>query len=221
MILKSSFAVLVVAALTVFSSYAPQAEAHSWADCIKWEFNKADSGDWSDNGGKCLGYARRFPLGKPFGSLDDADPNRNYEQDNKDPDHALPCSDGKAGTEPGSNETLANPTSAAYGGKWGQMTITNPAKNHAVSNEPNHMVQINLSNVRNGKDVSQQQLLQNTVAQLPFKNRNKGSNEDRRPCGGCFKVPARASGIYLLQRRWMLNQNEWYTLCADIQIGDN
>ncbi|KAF9360041.1 hypothetical protein BGX26_010691 [Mortierella sp. AD094] len=229
MVLKSSFTVFVVATLAVFSSYTPQVEAHSWADCIKWQFNKAGSQDWSDNGGKCLGYARRFPINKPFGSLDDADPNRQYEQDNKDPNNALPCSNGKAGTEPGSDETLASPPSAAYGGKWGQMTITNvgdtlcvrwPAKNHAVADEPNHMVQINLSKVRNGKDISQQQLLQNTVAQLPFKNCNKGgTNDDRRPCGGCFKVPVRASGIYLLQWRWMLNKNEWYTSCADIQIG--
>ncbi|KAF9175678.1 hypothetical protein BGX20_002281 [Mortierella sp. AD010] len=116
---------------------------------------------------------------------------------------------------------LQQPTAASGVNVGDTLCVRWPAKNHAVSNEPNHMVQINLSKVRNRKDISQQQLLQNTVAQLPFKNCNKGSNEDRRPCGGCFKVPARASGIYLLQWRWILNQNEWYTSCADIQIGSN
>jgi len=62
-------------------------------------------------------------------------------------------------------------------------------------------------------------LLQNTIALLPFKNCDAGSNEDRRACGGCFKVPARAPGTYLMQWRWMLNKNEWYTSCADVYIG--
>ncbi|KAF8920909.1 hypothetical protein BGZ58_004265, partial [Dissophora ornata] len=65
MVLKFSFTVFVVASLAVLSSFTPQAEAHSWADCIDWKFNNATSQDWTDNGGKCTGYARRFPLGKP------------------------------------------------------------------------------------------------------------------------------------------------------------
>ncbi|KAG0212350.1 hypothetical protein BGX28_006494 [Mortierella sp. GBA30] len=229
MVLKSTFTFLAVAALAVFTA-APQAEAHSWADCIDWRFKNpsAKQQDWSDKGGKCMGYARRFPLGHAFGSLDNADPNRHYQQSHKNPNSALPCSNGKVGEEPGSDETLANPVSKAYGGKWGQMTVTKvgstlcvrwPAKNHAVKDEPNNKVQINLSKVRNGKDITQQELLKNTVALLDFKNCNAGSNQDRRPCGGCFKVPVRASGVYLLQWRWMLNKNEWYTSCADVQIG--
>ncbi|GJJ77771.1 hypothetical protein EMPS_10130 [Entomortierella parvispora] len=235
MVLKSTFTFVAVAALALFTAAPQQADAHSWADCIDWQFKKGglnvpgkQGQDWTDGAGKCNGYARRYPLGKAFGSLDSADPNRHYQQVHKNPNSALPCSDKRAGKEPGSDETRANPVSKAYGGKWGKMTVTNvgntlcvrwPAKNHAVKDEENHKVQINLSKVRNGKDISQQELLKNTIAQLPFKNCKPGKNEDRRACGGCFKVPVRASGVYLLQWRWMLNKDEWYTSCADIQIG--
>ncbi|KAI1316313.1 hypothetical protein EDD11_010156 [Mortierella claussenii] len=230
MVLKSSFTFLVVATLAVFSSYTPQAEAHSWADCIDWRFNKNGSNDYSDKGGKCHGYARRYPLGKPFGSLDSADPSRHYQQThrNPSPNNAVACSNGHAGVEPGSDETKANPVEKAYGGRYGAMTVTSvgstlcvrwPAKNHAKKDEPNNNVQINLSKVKDGKDISQAELLKNTIALLPYKNCNKGSNEDRRTCGGCFKVPQRASGVYLLQWRWMLNKDEWYTSCADVRIG--
>ncbi|KAI8604823.1 hypothetical protein EDD21DRAFT_365197 [Dissophora ornata] len=228
MVLKFSFTVFVVASLAVLSSFAPQAEAHSWADCIDWKFNNAKTKDWTDKGGKCLGYARRYPLGKPFGSLDSNYPPRHYQQDINNPNFALPCADFKDGQQHGSNETRANPVSAAYGGQYGRMTTTTvgdtlcvrwPSKNHAVVNNPNNPVQINLSKRRNGKDVSQQELLKNTIAKLPYKNCIPGPNEDRRACGGCFKVPVRASGTYLLQWRWMLNPGEWYTSCADIKIG--
>ncbi|KAG0327209.1 hypothetical protein BGZ99_008190, partial [Dissophora globulifera] len=229
MVLKSSFTVLAVATLALFS-YAPQAEAHSWADCIDWKFNTPSKQDWSDKGGHCVGYARRFPLGKGFGTLDSADPNRQYQQDHKDPNSALPCSDGHHGAEHGSDETLASPPSKAYGGKYGAMTVTTvgdtlcvrwPAKNHAEKNEDNTVVQINLSKKMNGADPTQQDLIKSKVAELPFKNCGTASTTDKRPCGGCFKVPVRASGIYLLQWRWMLNPGEWYTSCADIQIGSS
>ncbi|KAI8594352.1 hypothetical protein EDD21DRAFT_393736, partial [Dissophora ornata] len=214
MVLKFSFTAFVVASLAVFSSFTPQAEAHSWADCIDWKFHNATSQDWSDKGGKCTGYARRFPLGKEFGSLDSNYPPRHYQQDINNPDFALPCADFKDGQQHGSNETRANPVRAAYGGEFGRMTTTLvgdtlcvrwPAKNHGQASHPNNPVQINLSTLRNGKDVSQQELLKNTIALLPYKNCVAGPNEDRRACGGCFKVPSRVSGTYLLQWRWMLN----------------
>ncbi|CAO3571820.1 unnamed protein product [Mortierella alpina] len=229
MVLKASFTVLVVATLALFTSQAPQVEAHSWADCIDWKFNNPKKPDWSDKGGKCLGYARRFPLNKAFGSLDSADPSRHYQQVHNNPNSALPCSNRRAGAEPGSDETRANPVGKAYGGKYGRMTVTSvgdtlcvrwPAKNHAAKGSSSDtVVQINLSKVRNGKDITQQELLKNTIAKLPYRNCMSGSNEDRRACGGCFKVPVRSAGTYLLQWRWMLNKNEWYTSCADIQIG--
>ncbi|KAF9959592.1 hypothetical protein BGZ72_009322 [Mortierella alpina] len=224
MVLKSSFTFLVVATLAVFSTNAPQAEAHSWLDCLDWRFNGKKQ-DWSDKGGKCMGYARRFPLGKRFASLDSASPNRHYMQDKKNPNRALPCSNGRAGSEPGSDETRANNPSAAYNGRFGRMTITTvgstlcarwPSKNHASeSGVPN--VQIHLSK-RSGKDPTQAELLKNQIANLKYNNCNKGGSSDSRPCGGCFKMPPRAPGIYLLQWRWMLNKNEWYTSCADIEI---
>ncbi|KAG0257591.1 hypothetical protein BG011_003871 [Mortierella polycephala] len=230
MVLKTSFTFLAVATLAVFSSYTPQAEAHSWAECIDWKFKNAKKPDWSDKGGVCKGYARRFPLNKTFGSLDSAWPSRHYQQVHNNPDSAVPCANRKAGVEPGSDETRGNPVSKAYGGKYGGMTVTTvgdtlcvrwPAKNHAVKNQVENFVHINLSKVRDGKDISQRELLKNTVAKLPFKNCMPGKNEDRRACGGCFKVPVRAAGTYLLQWRWMLNKNEYYTSCADVYIGAN
>ncbi|KAG0318803.1 hypothetical protein BG000_004072 [Podila horticola] len=199
MVLKTSFTMLVVATLAVFSSYTPQAEAHSYADCIDWKFNKGGKQDWSDQGGKCAGYARRFPLGKAFGSLDSNWPARHYLQDRNNPNAALPCNTAVGATL---SESRANPPSKAYGGQFGRMTVTS----------------IHLSKARNGKDITQMELLKNNIANLNFKNCNVGPNEDRRPCGGCFKVPARAKGTYLLQWRWMLNPGEWYASCADIQI---
>ncbi|KAF8926973.1 hypothetical protein EDD21DRAFT_405785 [Dissophora ornata] len=223
----ATYTAVLVSALVILSSYTPQAEAHSWMDCVNWVPKNPSDPDWSDKGGKCMGYARRFPVGKPFGSLDSADPSRHYQQAGN-PNTALPCSDHKHGKDVGSDETLAHPYTAAYGGNWGQVTVTNvgdtlcirwPAKNHAESNEGNTMVEINLSKNANSADPTQQELLQNTIVKLPYKNCGKGPNPDKRPCGGCFKVPVRASGVYLLQWRWMLNPGEWYTSCADVKIG--
>ncbi|KAG0057426.1 hypothetical protein BGZ90_005338 [Linnemannia elongata] len=221
MVLKSSFSVLVVATLAVFSSYAPQAEAHSWVDCMDWKFNKKGKQDWSDQGGKCVGYARRFPvaLGRAFGSHDTLWPPRHYFQDGNNPDAAPPCN-----TAVGArlSESRASPVSAAYGGQFGRMTVTTvgdtlcarwPAKNHAQPSHANFTVHIYLSKAQNGKDDTQMELLKNNIANLNFRNCNVGPNEDRRPCGGCFKVPARAKGTYLLQWRWA-----GYASCADIQI---
>ncbi|KAF9987502.1 hypothetical protein BGZ75_000545 [Mortierella antarctica] len=222
MVLKSSFTILVAATLAVFSANTPQAEAHSWAECVDWRFT-GKKNDWSDKGGKCMGYARRFPLGHGFGTLDEASPNRHYMQYKSHPDTSPPCSNLKDGSERGSDETRASPPSKAYGGKFGRMTVTTvgstlcvrwPSKTHAGEYKvPN--VQIYLSKNSNGKDISQKELFKYKVADLPFSNCNKGGNKDKRPCGGCFKVPTRASGIYLLQWRWMLNKNEWYTSCAE------
>ncbi|KAG0048227.1 hypothetical protein BGZ83_006784 [Gryganskiella cystojenkinii] len=217
----------IISTITTPSSFTT-VDAHSWADCIDWRPSNGKNSkniDW--NKGSCFGYARRFPLKGAFGSLDSADPSRHYQQAGN-PSTALPCSDHKHGKDVGSDETKASPVSGAYGGKWGRMTVAQvgdtlcvrwPAKNHAEKNEDNTKVQINFSKVKDGKDPNQQTLLKNTIALLPYKNCNPGKNPDRRACGGCFKVPARASGTYLMQWRWMLNPGEWYTSCADIQIG--
>ncbi|KAF9399922.1 hypothetical protein BGZ94_005577 [Podila epigama] len=226
---STTYMAILVSVLALLSHLTPVAEAHSWADCIDWRFYNAKKQDWSDKGGKCHGYARRFPLNKKFGSLDSASPSRHYQQAGN-PSKALPCSNRRDGKDVGSDETRANPPSKAYGGQYGQMTKTRvgdtlcvrwPAKNHAESNEDDTVVQINFSKVKDGKDPSQQELLKNTIDKLKYKNCNKGSDTDKRACGGCFKVPVRASGIYLLQWRWELNKGEWYTSCADIEIGSS
>ncbi|KAF9316053.1 hypothetical protein BGZ91_005635 [Linnemannia elongata] len=122
---------------------------------------------WSDKNGACFGYARRFPLkAKPFANLDPDDPNRHSHQSHKNPDpnQSLACSDSKQGEEPGADETMGNPISAAYDGKdkrdrkTGIQTVSKPdgklwpAKNHAVSSEKNQPVTIALSEVNPTKD---------------------------------------------------------------------
>ncbi|KAI1318566.1 hypothetical protein EDD11_006256 [Mortierella claussenii] len=227
---SSTVTIVFLSTLSVLSlsSFGSVVEAHSWADCIDWKPKDPENPRWSDKDGHCEGYARRFPLNHAFGTLDSASPSRHYQQDHKNPDKAPPCSNGHWGKDKGSDETLADPPSDAYGGKYGQMTLTQvgatlcvrwPAKNHAESNEDDTEVQINLSKNVNGKDPSQQELLKNTIKLLPYKECDEASTTDKRPCGGCFEVPVRASGRYLLQWRWMLNPGEWYTSCADIEIG--
>src|SRR5690606_35581455 len=79
-------------------------EAHSWAECFDWRFLNKNKPGWSDKDGLCYGYARRFPLGHKFGTMD-SKPARHYQQlrgKRKDP----PCADGKHGQDgdKGSNE---------------------------------------------------------------------------------------------------------------------
>ncbi|KAF9962965.1 hypothetical protein BGZ70_007743 [Mortierella alpina] len=220
---KTVYASLLVSAVAILSS-SPSAEAHSWAACVNWKFNNKNKEDWSDKGGKCLGYARRYPYRHAFYSLDSESPSRHYQQ----PKNGPACSDMKHGVDGdvGSDERRANPISNAYNGQYGPMTTTRvgntlcvrwPAKNHAKDNEDDTVVLINLAK-KSGKDPSQKSLDKSNVAKLRYKNCGKGKNSDRLPCGGCFPVPPRAPGIYLLQWRWMLNPGEWYTSCADIEI---
>ncbi|KAG0254490.1 hypothetical protein DFQ27_006821 [Actinomortierella ambigua] len=229
MVLKSTFTMLLIATLAVFTTTPQTAEAHSWAECVDWKFKNPKRPDYSDKGGKCLGYARRFPLGRRFASLDSAWPNRHYQQTHRKPtpNNALPCSNRRAGEEPGSDETRPKKWSDAYGGKYGRMTVTHvgdtlclrwPAKNHATKDSYNNPVWINLSPYANRADISQSALNKANIAKLTYKNCMKYGNNDNRACGGCFKVPKRNPGVYLMQWRWMLNKDEWYTSCADINI---
>ncbi|KAF9282865.1 hypothetical protein BGZ68_005713 [Mortierella alpina] len=215
---KTAYATLLVSALAVFSS-APSAEAHSWAACINWKFNDRRKPDWSDKGGRCLGYARRYPFRKSMFVLDSMSPSRHYQQ----PKNGPACSNGKVGRkgDVGADETRGkNSITEAYdteNDEYGPMTTTRvgntlcvrwPAKNHAENNEDETVVLINMAK-KAGKDPSQKILDRSNVAKLPYKNCGKNKNSDRRPCGGCFKVPERIPGIYLLQWRWMLNPGEW------------
>ncbi|KAF9288271.1 hypothetical protein BGZ88_008255 [Linnemannia elongata] len=228
--------VTLIASLIVLLVH--KAEAHSYADCIDWRFMDPKNPSWSDKNGACFGYARRFPLNtKPFAKLDSDGPNRHYQQSHKNPDpnHSLACSDGKQGEEPGADETMGNPISAAYNGKdkrgrktgrqtvskpGGELCIRWPAKNHAVPNEKNLPVIIALSEVNPKKDPTQLQFLDNIIAKLNYKNcTEKGKNTDIWPCGGCFKLPTNLKpGNVVMQWRWKLNSNEWYTSCADIEV---
>ncbi|KAG0226340.1 hypothetical protein BGW42_003747 [Actinomortierella wolfii] len=206
----------------------PIVTAHSYADCIDWRFKHSD--------GHCAGYARRFPLGyKKFAKLDSADPNRHYQQSHEDPDNAPPCSNGRSGEEPGADETMATPWTAAYNSKdkrghsTGPYTITKigatlcirwPAKNHAVPEENDlSSVNIAISDANPDKDPSQRYFNKNIIARLNYKNCTKIGNTDTWPCGGCFKIPKSVKpGHHVLQWRWRLNSNEWYTSCADMII---
>ncbi|KAF9086871.1 hypothetical protein BGX29_002700 [Mortierella sp. GBA35] len=220
---------VLFSAITLFSHLTPSVvEAHSWAACIDWRPKNPARPAWGDSDGECKGYARRYPFKSEFGALDHASPSRHYQQDNEHPDEAPPCANHRDGVDKGSDETRADPVEAAYGGKWGMMTHTRvgdrlcvrwPAKNHAEDNEDDTLVQINLAE-KQGKDPTQKQLIDSNVVELKYKNCGKAATSDRRPCGGCFEVPKRDAGTYLLQWRWELNPDEWYTSCADIQIGD-
>ncbi|KAF9436885.1 hypothetical protein BGZ76_002686 [Entomortierella beljakovae] len=232
---KASMALIAASILLILTQ---SVESHSYVDCVDWRFSSKKN-SWSDKNGKCFGYARRFPLkAKPFAKLDSDDPNRHYQQTHKnpDPDHALACSNGKVGEEPGADETMAKPVTAAYSGKdkrgrkTGQITtkkvgeqlcIRWPAKNHAVPDEVNRPVTIAFSTgVNPTKDPTQQQFLKNVVTTLNYKNcTDKGSNTDIWPCGGCFNLPKSVKpGYHVMQWRWQLNSNEHYTSCADIKV---
>ncbi|KAF9570415.1 hypothetical protein EC968_001814 [Mortierella alpina] len=234
MLLQSSnLAAVVLSSIVLVGYLAPVTEAHSWLECVNWKFRNPDKEDWTDKGGKCEGYARRFPLGHKFGSMDSS-PARHYQQDNHNPNNALACSDGESGKESGMDETLAKPRSRAYAGskdeddEWGKMTMTRvgaqlclrwPAKTHG--NEDSDVVVSLTDNEAKGDPKTQKEFNKYEVARLPYKNcSGKGSRDDT-PCGGCFEVPKRDPGTYTLQWRWELNKNEFYTSCADVQIEAN
>ncbi|KAG0034710.1 hypothetical protein BGZ82_005624 [Podila clonocystis] len=220
LIQSSSFAAVVLSSIILVGHHAPVADAHSWLECVNWKFNNPSKPDWTMRGGRCEGYARRFPLGHKFASMDSS-PARHYQQGDN-PDRAPPCSTGKTGKERGMDETLASPRGAAYDQNgWGKMTQTRvgaklclrwPAKTHGNENSK---VQVGLSKNADEKDPSQKDFTDNLqVAELPYGNCMGNGGKDATPCGGCFEVPERNPGGYVLQWRWELNEGEWYTSCA-------
>jgi hypothetical protein len=139
----------------------------------------------------------------------------------------------KHGREKGGGEMRQNPISRAYGGKYGtmasgkageKMCVRWPAKNHAVKEERDRGVFINMPPTPTSRDPSQSQLMKYTIAKLSYKNCSIIEGEDKvkddlSPCGGCFTIPEdRAPGTYMVQWRWELNDNEWYTSCWDLQV---
>ncbi|KAF9906290.1 hypothetical protein EC991_000778 [Linnemannia zychae] len=218
-----------VIASAALALVATMVEAHSWADCVDWRFNDPSKPGWRASDGKCFGWARQYPVnsGVAFGNLDSSDPSRHYQQDSSD---FTPCSDGHHGVEPGADETRQSPISKAYGGRFGamakatagqKMCVRWPAKNHAVKDEPNNPVMINMPQTILNKDPNQAGFTKANIAKLNYKNCNPISGDtDHTPCGGCFDVPSDlASGTYVIQWRWMLNDDEYYTSCWDLQVG--
>lgn len=183
--------------------------------------------DFSASGGKCFGWARQYPVTSKiaFGGLDKDSPNRHYQQD---PSDFTPCSDGRHGREPGADETRQNPISKAYGGKWGAMATAKagdnicvrwPAKNHAVKSEKDRGVFINMPQTILTKDPNQSGFLKANIAKLPYKSCHFQDNTDTTPCGGCFQVPPQlTTGTYVIQWRWELNDDEFYTSCWDLGV---
>ncbi|KAF9307755.1 hypothetical protein BG003_000261 [Podila horticola] len=224
------FRTTLVASATL-ALIATMVEAHSWADCVDWRFNDPNKPGWGDNDGKCFGYARQYPVnsGVRFGGLDSSSPSRHYEQN---PSDFTPCSDGVHGRSQGAVETRQNPISKAYGGRFGNMASAKagskmcvrwPAKNHAVANEKERGVAISMPSTILAKDPTQAQFTAMKIDTLKFKNCDPiPGDTDHTPCGGCFTVPAdRASGTYVLQWRWELNDNEWYTSCWDLAVTND
>ncbi|OAQ24863.1 hypothetical protein K457DRAFT_35543 [Linnemannia elongata AG-77] len=218
-----------VIASAALALVATMVEAHSWADCVDWRFNDPAKPGWRASDGKCFGYARQYPVnsGVQFGGLDSYSPSRHYHQDPKD---FIPCSDHFHGIEPGADETRQSPISKAYGGRFGvmatatagqKMCIRWPAKNHAKPTEPNNPVWINMPQTILAKDPNQTGFTAANIAKLNYKNCNQiDGDTDHTPCGGCFDVPANlASGTYVIQWRWMLNKDEYYASCWDLQVN--
>lgn len=95
-----------------------------------------------------------------------------------------------------------------------------PAKNHATPDERDRGVFINMPPTASTKDPNQPQLMKMNIAKIPYKNCSFITSTEYTPCGGCFKVPEnRAPGTYLIQWRWELNNDEWYTSCWDLKVG--
>ncbi|KAF9561474.1 hypothetical protein BGW38_009005, partial [Lunasporangiospora selenospora] len=45
------------------------------------------------------------------------------------------------------------------------------------------------------------------------------NDSDKDPCGGCFQIPSTLqTGTYVMQWRWELNDDEWYTSCWDVGV---
>jgi hypothetical protein len=146
-------------------------------------------------------------------------------------------------TKVGGDERKGNPISLAYSPnkdpdnfEFGQMSRVQagqqmcfrwPAKNHAGHVNDANMVFVNWATTA-GSEPTQAELNTMTVAQLRYRNcpepgvpstgDQTGVGSDRAACGGCFTVPNRAPGTYLVQWRWMLNPGEWYTSCADVEV---
>lgn len=101
-----------------------------------------------------------------------------------------------------------------------EMCVRWPAKNHAVPDEDDRGVFINMPSEVTAKDPNQSQFMKMNIAKLKYKNCNHiNGDSDHTPCGGCFRIPEdRKTGTYVIQWRWELNDDEWYTSCWDLRV---
>ncbi|KAG0029438.1 hypothetical protein BGZ82_007958 [Podila clonocystis] len=76
-----------------------------------------------------------------------------------------------------------------------------------------------ISDINPSKNPLQEYFNKIIIVRLGYKNCTKGGSTDAWLCGGCFKIPTSVKpGHHVLQWRWRLNKNEWYTSCADLDI---
>jgi len=129
-----------------------------------------------------------------------------------------------------------DPNNYVYGGmtlvvKGQELCMRWPSKSHAVFLDDTNKVNINWALQHDVPDPLTQADFNYTQMNLTFRNCpeladtaspfDEGGNfTDRAPCGGCFTVPEREPGTYLVQWRWEANPAEWYASCADIQVVD-
>jgi hypothetical protein len=222
----------------LFLGFVSLALSHSFLECADWRLNDPSKPSWLDSAGTCHGYPRRFPVGmnRAYGEYDNIEYYRHFDQ-GANPDTKPPCNP--------RIESRANPVSKAYGPNkdalgyttgampsvpaGGQMCWTWPAKNHQHEDAKQY-VMVNWA-PQAGVDPTQAVFSQHTVAQLLFKNcsrypgltygtsySNTKPADNNQPCGGCFKVPNRAPGIYSVQYRWQLDVGEVYTSCVDVEV---
>jgi len=148
----------------------------------------------------------------------------------------------------GSDETKANPVSDAYqpnvdpdGYGFGGITTVQvgqklcmrwPSKNHGYflpDGSLYNKVYVNWALVPDVPDPLTQSVFNYSQIVVPFKNcpqlglpsdndPNGLNGTDRAPCGGCFQVPSRAAGSYLVQWRFQANPLECYASCSDVVV---
>ncbi|KAF9578744.1 hypothetical protein BGW38_005308, partial [Lunasporangiospora selenospora] len=186
---------------------------------------------WRDQDGECHGYARKYPTGFPFGTLDgknlEGHDSRHYQQ--KSGNRNIACSfESKNNDLTGQDETRQNPISKSYGGNYGKMASTKagdtmcvrwPAKNHAVKSQKDSGVFINMPQAILNKDPDQDGFTAANLVNIPYKNCTIIGDDDKTPCGGCFQIPPTLqTGNYVMQWRWELNKDEWYTSCWDLDV---
>ncbi|KAG0095389.1 hypothetical protein BGZ93_005936 [Podila epicladia] len=125
---------------------------------------------------------------------------------------------------------MASPVGAAYAhynNEFGLQTNARPgqhlclrwpAKYHG-EDKGAQTAYVYLSGRNPSKDPTQAAFLKNKIATLTYGSCIYDAGKDLSACGGCFQLPANLkAGNYVMQWRWELNKDEFYTSCADIDV---